>query len=131
MSERLFMPITAMALLVSLSSCGLVKLPFKVAGAVVEGTAKVGKKAYDKSADALTKSDEEKAKEAKEKEKKEAKEKAEQQKKDAANPPANLPGNPVPPAVPQETTPSNDYLPPLPGTDQPLPDDAPVPYQGQ
>ena len=111
----------------TLSSCGLVKAPFKVAGAVVEGTAKVGKKAYDKSANAFKKSDEEKAEEAKEKEEKEAKEKAEQQKKDAANAPAN----PVPPAVSPETMPSDDYLPPLPGTDQPLPDDSAVPYQGQ
>ena len=127
MSERLFMHVTAAALIVSLSSCGLVKMPFKVAGAVVEGTAKVGKKAYDKSADAFTKSDEEKAEEAKEKEEKKAKEKAEQRKKDAAH----LPANPLPPAAAQETMPSNDYLPPLPGTDQPLPDDAPVPYQRQ
>jgi hypothetical protein len=124
MSDRPCLQITAVVMIAALPSCGLVKAPFKVAGAVVEGTAKVGKKAYDKSAGAFKKSDEEKAAEAKEKEEKEAKEKAEQQKKDAANAPANLPADPVAPAAPQGTTPSDDYLPPL-------PDDAPVPYQGR
>jgi hypothetical protein len=127
MSDRPCLQITAVVMIAALPSCGLVKAPFKVAGAVVEGTAKVGKKAYDKSAGAFKKSDEEKAAEAKEKEEKKAKEKAEQQKKDAANAPAN----PVAPAGPEGTMPSDDYLPPLPGTGQPLPDDAPVPYQGQ
>lgn len=111
-----------------LSSCGLVRAPFKVAGAVVEGTAKVGKKAYDKSANAFKKSDEEKAEEAKEEAEKEAKEKAGEKKAQAKI----LPQDPAQqPAPPPEPLPSDDYLPPLPGTDQPLPDDAPVPYQGQ
>lgn len=57
----------------SLASCGLIKLPFKVAGAVVEGGAYVGKKAFDASADALTKSDEEKAAAAEKKARKQAK----------------------------------------------------------
>lgn len=109
-----------------LPSCGLVKAPFKVAGAVVEGTAKVGKKAYDKSADVFTKSDEEKAEDAKEEAEKEAKEKAEQKKKEAKLPPQNPALQPT-----SEALPSDDYLPPLPGTDQPLPDDAAVPYQAQ
>jgi hypothetical protein len=106
----------------ALSSCGLVRAPFKVAGAVVEGTAKVGKKAYDKSADAFTKSDEEKAEEAKEKAEKEAKRELEEKKKEAEA--AKREGAMTPPDTTQDQIPNDDYLPPL-------PDDAPVPYQGQ
>ncbi|MCW1914586.1 hypothetical protein OJ996_13440 [Luteolibacter sp. GHJ8] len=113
-----------------LPSCGLVRAPFKVAGAVVEGTAKVGKKAYDKSANAFKKSDEEKPEEAKEEAEKEAKEKAGQTKARSKILPQDPAQQPVPEPAP-EPLPSDDYLPPLPGTDQPLPDDAPVPYQGQ
>jgi hypothetical protein len=119
----------AVTMIAVLPSCGLVKAPFRVAGAVVEGTAKVGKKAYDKSASAFTKSEEEKAQEAKEKAEKEAKEEAEQKKKDAATLPVEGVA-PVSGPAP-EALPSDDYLPPLPGTEQALPDDAPVPYQGQ
>lgn len=73
-----------------LASCGLIKLPFKVAGAVVEGGAYVGKKAYDASAAALTKSDEEKAEAAEKKAAKQAKEQA----RDPAAKPAAKPAEP-------------------------------------
>lgn len=126
MSDRFHPRITAAVMIAALTSCGLVKAPFKVAGAVVEGTAKVGKKAYDKSADAFTKSDEEKAEEAKEEAEKEAKRESEEKKKEAEA------AKPVtPPGTTQGQIPDDDYLPPLPETGQPLPDDAPVPYQGQ
>lgn len=109
-----------------LPSCGLVKLPFKVAGKVVEGTAEVGKMTYDSAAKPFKKTPEEKAaekkKEAQEKARKDAEKKAKEQpakKKDAAKPAAEA-------LVPAEP----EYL-PLPGTEDPLPDDAPLPYQGQ
>ncbi|WP_193212490.1 hypothetical protein [Luteolibacter marinus] len=109
-----------------LSSCGLIQLPFKVAGQVVEGTAEVGKMTYDSAAKPFKKTPEEKAeaekKKAQEKARKEAEKKAKEQpavQKDAAKPDDdNL--------VPAEP----EYL-PLPGTDDPLPDDAPLPYQGE
>lgn len=129
MSDRpyLYLRMSAVMIAVAVPSCGLVRAPFKVAGAVVEGTARVGKKAYDKSAGAFKDSDEEKAAKAKEKEEKEAKEKAGEKGKDGAEPKPED----VPPGAPQEPAPPGDYLPPLPGTDQPLPDDSAVPYQGQ
>ena len=128
MSDRFHPRITAAVMIAALTSCGLVKAPFKVAGAVVEGTAKVGKKAYDKSADAFTKSDEEKAEEAKEEAEKEAKRESEEKKKEAEA--AKKEAVPPPDAT-QGQIPDDDYLPPLPETGQSLPDDAPVPYQGQ
>ena len=91
----------AALLALPLASCGLIKLPFKVAGAVVEGGAYVGKKAYDASADALTKSDEEKAAAA---EKKAAKQAEKEGKDPAAKPDAKpaepdmLPESPADPA---------------------------------
>lgn len=129
MSDRFHPRITAAVMIAALTSCGLVKAPFKVAGAVVEGTAKVGKKAYDRSADAFTKSDEEKAEEAKEEAEKEAKRELEEKKKEADA--AKREGAVTPPGTTQGQIPDDDYLPPLPETGQPLPDDAPVPYQGQ
>jgi hypothetical protein len=45
-----------------LPSCGLVKLPFRVAGAVVEGTADVSKAGYNASKKAFVMSEVEKAK---------------------------------------------------------------------
>lgn len=86
-----------------LASCGLIKLPFKVAGAVVEGTAHVGKKAYDASADALSKSDEEKAADAKRK----AAKQAEKEGKDPAAEPAAKPADPeILPEAPAEPAPA-------------------------
>lgn len=99
-------------LAVPLASCGLIKLPFKVAGAVVEGGAYVGKKAYDASADALTKSDEEKAAAA---EKKAAKQAKKEGKEQAAKPDAKpaeaeflpeAPAEPAPAAEPELPVPA-------------------------
>lgn len=101
-----------------LASCGLIKLPFKVAGAVVEGGAYVGKKAYDASADALTKSDEEKAAAAEKKAAKQAKKEGKEDKdnKDpAAKPDAKpseaeflpeAPAEPAPAAEPELPVPA-------------------------
>jgi hypothetical protein len=95
-----------------LASCGLIKLPFKVAGAVVEGGAYVGKKAYDASADALTKSDEEKAAAAEKKARKQA---AKEAKDPAAKPDAKpaepemlpeAPAEPTPPVEPELPVPA-------------------------
>jgi hypothetical protein len=103
-----------LCLLLILPSCGLIKLPFKVAGAVAEGGAYVGKKAYAASAAALGDSDEEKAakaeKKARKKERKEAGEETGQApKEDPAGPiepPASTSGEYAP--LPEES------LPPLP-----------------
>lgn len=110
----------ALLLGAGLSSCGLVKAPFKVAGAVVDGTAYVGKKAYDASAAPFKKSPEEKAQEEKEKAAKEAKEKkeaAEKAAKQGGQP--QVPGTPTPqpqpapPPLPQSEgqVPANEFLP--------------------
>jgi len=127
MSGRLLILFLAPAIALCLPSCGLIKVPFKVAGAVVEGTAKVSKKAYDASADALTKSDEEIAREAKEEAAKEAK----QQQGNKILPPVESRRAEAPADAPGLIAPPPDYLPPLPGTEQPLPDDSSVPYEGQ
>ena len=115
------------AIALSLTSCGLIKVPFKVAGAVVEGTAHVGKKAYNASADAFGDSEEEKkekAKKAKEEAaKKQAEEKEARQKEVEAHAPATQASEAAPPP--------DDYLPDPPETNQTLPGDDPVPYQGQ
>jgi len=119
-----------------LPSCGLVKLPFRVAGAAIEGTATVGKAGYNASKKAFSKSDEEKAKE--------KKEKAEKAKREAEEDKAKRAGEThqhsdatrqqqqrldqqqqPPPPYPDDT------LPPLPPDNAPLPGDEPVPYQGQ
>lgn len=106
----------------ALPSCGLIKLPFRVVGAVAKGTAKTGKKAYDASAKALSKSEKEKAAEKKEKEL----EKLQEQQAEKKPAPAPIDISPATDAAPA----ADDYLPPpLPGTDYPLPDDAPLPYQ--
>ena len=99
-----------LCLLLILPSCGLIKLPFKVAGAVAEGGAYVGKKAYAASAAALGDSDEEKAakaeKKARKKERKEAGEETGQAPKVPMEPPASTSGEYAP--LPEES------LPPLP-----------------
>jgi hypothetical protein len=97
-----------------LSSCGLIKLPFKVAGAVVEGGAHVGKKAYDASAAVLADSDEEKAEKAEKKarnqERKETGEKVPTSPSEELSAPAELPV-----ATPPDTIiPPDESLPPLP-----------------
>lgn len=109
-----------------LSSCGLVQLPFKVAGKVVEGTAEVGKMTYDSAAKPFKKTPEEKAEE----KKKEAQEKA---RKDAEKKTKEQPSEMKDTAKPteEEFVPVEPEFLPLPGTDQPLPDDAPLPYEGQ
>ena len=132
MSTHFRLRLTGTALFVLLPSCGLIKAPFQVAGAVVDGTAMVGKKAYKASTDPFKKTPEEKAAAAKEKEAKEAKEAKEKEAKDAAANPGQLPvPPPVEPALPQQApgqTPSDDYLPPPPA-DPPAPDN--LPYQGR
>jgi len=122
-------------LVLRLTSCGLVTLPFRVAGAVVEGTADVGKAGYNASKKAFGKSDEEKAKEKKEKAEK-AKKAAEEDKakraaeinrhSDATHQQQHLQD----PQQPKGTS-AGDTLPPLPPDNTPLPPDAPLPYQGQ
>jgi hypothetical protein len=89
-----------------LASCGLIKLPFKVAGAVVEGGAYVGKKAYHASADALTKSDEEKAEAAEKKARKQAEKEAGKPTAKPAEPPAETLPEPAPAAEPELPAPS-------------------------
>lgn len=95
-----------------LASCGLIKLPFKVAGAVVEGTAHVGKKAYDASADAFSKSDEEKAAAAEKKAAKQAEKEGKKDKRDkddkdpAAKPDAKPAEAEFLPEVPAEPAPA-------------------------
>jgi len=94
-------------LALSLASCGLIKLPFRVAGAVVEGTAHVGKKAYDASADAFSKSDEEKAADAEKK----ARKQAEKEAKDPAAEPAAKPADTVPEMLPESAPAAEPELP--------------------
>jgi hypothetical protein len=118
-----------------MSSCGLVKLPFRVAGAVVEGTADVGKAGYNASKKAFSKSDEEKAKEKKEKEEKLKRAAEEEQAKRAAETTRHSEATKQQQQLqqPQQTPPTStgDTLPPLPPDSTPLPNDAPLPYQGQ
>lgn len=100
-----------------LASCGLIKLPFKVAGAVVEGGAYVGKKAYDASADALTKSDEEKAAAAEKKAAKQAKKEGKED-KDNKDPAAKSDAKPAEaeflPEAPAEPAPAAEPELPVP-----------------
>ncbi len=118
-----------------LTSCGLIKLPFRVAGAVVEGTTDVGKAGYQASKKAFGKSDEEKAKEKKEKEEKLKREADEEKAKRAAeinrHSEATKQQQQFQPPQPTPPTSSGDTLPPLPPDSTPLPNDAPLPYQGQ
>ncbi|WP_035612274.1 hypothetical protein [Haloferula sp. BvORR071] len=142
MSTSFRFRLTGILMILSLPSCGLIKAPFKVAGAVVDGTAYVGKKAYDASSAPFKDTPEKKAakeKEKKEKEAKEAKEKAAKEgqggTQPAPTPTPALPqanpspaGNGLPPPPQDGQVPSNDYLPPLPA-DQPPPGNSSVPYQ--
>ena len=57
----------AAAIPLALGSCGLIKLPFRVAGAVVEGTAEAGKMMGSAAAKPFAKTPEEKAEAAKKK----------------------------------------------------------------
>lgn len=63
-----------------LPSCGLIKMPFRVAGAVVEGTYVGGKKVAKNTSDALEKRKQRKQKEEEEAAKADAREKTPQQK---------------------------------------------------
>ncbi|RYD62941.1 MAG: hypothetical protein EOP83_13335 [Verrucomicrobiaceae bacterium] len=114
-----------------LPSCGLVKLPFRVVGAAAD----VGKAGYKSTKKAFSKSPEEKAKEKKEKEEKAKKEAEEEKAKRAAETNQHSDATKQqqdllkqPPASPTQT---GDTLPPLPPDNTPLPNDAPLPYQGQ
>jgi len=103
-----------LCLLLLLPSCGLIKLPFKVAGAVVEGGTYVGKQAYRASAAALADSDEEKADKAAKKARKKERKKAGEQADQAPAPEAAGPvGPPEPPAADSTPLPE-ESLPPLP-----------------
>jgi hypothetical protein len=124
----LLLAILATASTLPVSSCGLVKVPFKVAGAVVEGTAHVGKKAYDASADAFGDSEEEKKEKAKKKKEEAAKKQAEE--KEARQKEVDAHAAATKAAADAATPPPDDYLPDLPDPNQPLPEDQ-VPYQGQ
>ncbi|HEY1121430.1 MAG TPA: hypothetical protein VGE67_07500 [Haloferula sp.] len=114
-----------------LSSCGIVRLPFRVVGAAAD----LGKDGYKASKKAFSKSPEEKAKEKKEKEEKAKKEAAEEKAKRAAETNQHSEATKhqqellkQPPASPTQ---AGDTLPPLPPDNTPLPNDAPLPYQGQ
>lgn len=120
-------PAFGLILVAILPSCGLVKVPFKVAGAVVEGTAHVGKKAYDASADAFADSEEEKQEKAKKEKEKEAKKRAEEA--EARKKEVDAHSADTKAAKEAATPPAEDFLPPLPENNQPLPDDNTVPYQ--
>ncbi|QJE95849.1 DUF6726 family protein [Luteolibacter luteus] len=121
-------PALGLTFALALSSCGLVKVPFKVAGAVVEGTAHVGKKAYDASADAFGDTEEEKKAKAKKKKEEAAKKQAEE--KDARKKEVDAHATATKEAAEATTPPAEDFLPDLPDPNKPLPDD-PVPYQNQ
>jgi hypothetical protein len=116
----ILLPVTVL-----LPGCGLIKLPFKAVGAVVEGTAYVGKT----TTKAFSDTPEEKAEKAKEKAAKE-KQKADEEKakrKAEVNQHADAvekSKNDLPPT-------DEGFLPPVQDTGEPLPDDAPLPYQGQ
>lgn len=113
-----------------LSSCGIVRLPFRVVGAAAD----VGKAGYKSTKKAFSKSPEEKAKEKKEQEEK-AKKEADEEKAKRANESRNHSEATKhqqellkqPPASPAQ---ADDTLPPLPPDSPPLPNDTP-PYQGQ
>jgi hypothetical protein len=112
-----FIPL-ATGILLSLSSCGLVRLPFRVAGAVVEGTAEAGKMMGKAAAKPFAKTPEEKAEAAKakaeedEKKRKEKKAglKAETDQHSEATRKANEAGPAGIPAGPDEV-PADDYIP--------------------
>jgi hypothetical protein len=115
-----------------LPSCGLIKLPFRVVGAAAD----VGKAGYKASKKALSKSPEEKAKEKKEKEEKAKKEADEEKAKRAGeiNQHSSATQQQQQRLDPKQQTPptsTGDTLPPLPPDSPPLPNDAPLPYQGQ
>lgn len=107
-----------------LPGCGLVKLPFKAAGAVVEGTAYVGKT----TTKAFSDTPEEKAEKAKKKAEKEKKKAEEEKAKRKAE--VNQHAEAVEKSK-NGLPPGDDFLPPVEGADAPLPDDAPLPYQEQ
>lgn len=112
----------------ALPSCGLIKLPFRVAGAVVEGTADVGKAGYNASKKAFGKSDEEKAKEKKDKAEKAKREAEEEKAKRATEINRHAEGTKQQ-QQPAPATSTGDTLPPLPPDGEPLPSDAPLPYE--
>ena len=93
-------------------SCGLVKMPFRVAGAVVDTTYEGGKKAVDATSDALERRKKRKEKEQAEKDKEEAR-KAQQ---------GPHPGTGNTPVLPPQTLPpSQEPAIPVGPTDPPLP----------
>ena len=118
MRHRLALLPMATGILFSLSSCGLVRLPFRVAGAVVEGTAEAGKMMGNAAAKPFAKTPEEKAAAAKAKaeedekkrKEKEAGLKAETDQHSAATRKANESAPAGIPAGPDEV-PADDYLP--------------------
>lgn len=117
------------AITCGLPSCGLIKVPFKVTGAVIEGTAQVGRSTYDASKKAFGKSEEEKAednkKKAEERKKKADEDKARRQGEARAHADAvrQQQGQLNTPVAPPPG--SDDTLPPLP---EPPPEDL-MPYQ--
>lgn len=127
MLHRAFLPFLGLGIALSLPSCGLIKAPFRVVGAVADGTAKVGKKAAVATADAFTTSEEEKAAKEKKKQEKEAKEAAKNP--DGKKAPEDGKKTAEPGSKSEPESLPDDYLPPLPGTSEPLPDDSSVPYQ--
>ncbi|MCW1887176.1 hypothetical protein OKA04_20725 [Luteolibacter flavescens] len=126
MNGRLLLPCL---LATALPSCGLIKLPFRVAGAVVEGTADVGKAGYNASKKAFGKSEEEKAKEKKEKAEKAKKEADEEKARRAAEINRHAEGTRQLQQGQTPPTSAGDTLPPIPPDAPPLPGDEPVPYQ--
>lgn len=98
-----------------LPSCGLVKMPFRVAGAVVDGVYVTGKSAADATSDALERR---KAKKEKEKAEEEKKATAEKAKQEQEQEPSVLP-------PPDAVTPVQGPV--IPVDDQPLPPIIPEP----
>lgn len=103
-------------LLALLPSCGLVRLPFRVAGAVVEGTTDAGRSTYNASKKVFGKSEEEKAEE------KKAKEEANRRKAEENRAARNAEVLRHSQAVEQSHAPAEDSLSELP----PPPDDLPT-----
>jgi hypothetical protein len=104
--------IVLLACVMVVPSCGLVKMPFRVAGAVVDTTYEGGKKAVDATSDVLEKRKKRKEREQAEKDKEEAR-KAQQGPQPGAGHPPLLP--------PQTLPPSQEPAIPVGPTDPPLP----------
>ncbi len=73
MIRRIFHSLLISATLLTISSCGLILAPFNIAGAVVEGTYKVGEKVVTAPIDAYDRRQERKEAEKEKKEKEQAK----------------------------------------------------------